>query len=362
MESNLIKELCEEGKYSDLELMINGKLYKLHKLLITKSIFFKTLIDNIGKMSTIEEINILNFSGKIIDTKYVDNIIKSLYYDNTNFLEYIIKNTIEDKTISCFKEVVDYYCISDFLQIDEIKNRMVNIINTDFKFKNNETYKIKCVRSNIFSIVDYNKNKNKNKEYNVEKREEEYKYIMEKLYDKIVTIDHRCLEKMNNKFDSYYYESDYSDEDSDEDSDDEDKKIKKHEFICRSIYANYKNYIINKDREKFIAAPKFKFEKILISNIMYNVYNEFLIEKEKYIHYAPSLDATLELVEIEKLFDMVNTESRSILIQLLNTNNWITSEGTILWDEIIKTSHFCTKFGMKEEFANKMRSFFVLFV
>ena len=122
MDSGVFYNVYEKGLYSDIEITINGKLYKLHKFFISKSNFFKTLIDNIGKMLTDEEIKIEDVSGNEIPQKYIDNVLKWMYKYNESYVGYLIglDDDIED--------MLQYYYVIDFLQIDDSKEQIIKIL------------------------------------------------------------------------------------------------------------------------------------------------------------------------------------------------------------------------------------------
>ena len=142
MDNILFKTLYDTGLYSDFELTINSKKYKLHKHFASASKFIKTLIDYIGVMSTDDDITIYYYDGKLIDTQYVDEIIKWFYHQNMDLVE-LLSNPKKIDNIKC---ILKYYCVADFLQIDEIKEKLCGIINnvlgsyTDSKSFSNISY------------------------------------------------------------------------------------------------------------------------------------------------------------------------------------------------------------------------------
>lgn len=126
MNDRLLNQLFYLGKYSDLELTINEKLYKLHKEFLNESQFFKTLIENIGNMSTKEDINISDINGDILAVRYVDDIVIWLYTEKNDFMD---KLNNENNMLISLREAIKYYYVADFLQIDRAKNMISYKIN-----------------------------------------------------------------------------------------------------------------------------------------------------------------------------------------------------------------------------------------
>jgi len=106
---------------SDISFKINGTIYDLHRNVITKSIFFKTLLDNEQFMGIKDdEIIIKDIYGVPINSDYVSETLNWMYFRN------ITKMSLFTMLTGCavtenLIELLQYYTLSDFFQIDGLK-------------------------------------------------------------------------------------------------------------------------------------------------------------------------------------------------------------------------------------------------
>jgi len=119
MSNNILNFLLNKGIYSDVQLKINGKVYKLHKIILVESSdFFKSMFLNENQMDISHEIIIVDKNSVVMPSKIVDEIIKWCYHRNLNEIQ--------------LNDLIDYYylyCCADFLLINTIKDYCCKMIN-----------------------------------------------------------------------------------------------------------------------------------------------------------------------------------------------------------------------------------------
>lgn len=355
MNSDLIRDLCNLGIYSDLELTINNKLYKLHKFLIYKSIFFKTLINNINNMSIEEKIEILDVNGELIESIYVDNIIKWLYHGNADFmgnieLQYNEKfdeqsseqsNGQSDEqfdkkeTYYNLKETLKYYYVADFLQIDEMKNIIVANINDGLDAMDYSQWYDCGIIKNHYGNYEYNGDTYSARESN------HYKYIMEVIYDKLKKVKHLYTNE-NDFGDLFTNENGFGNND-------------------QTIYNEYMRYVYEGDKKRFSECYMMKCDYMEeIVGAMYKICNKLYVET--YLSNNPSPKITLEMEDIESVIDIVHDYNKPKLVQLLKMENFIDKDGVIDWNMIKVIDDFCIKHKIRKAFTRKVQAFMYLFV
>lgn len=331
MENKIIKYLYEFGLYSDIELVINNKLYKLHKHFITDSMFFKTLIDNINVMSTSEEIYITDTNGIMMDTHYVDNIVKWMYDENIEFLE----NLNNFRLSTALIELTKYYCVVDFLQIDILKKyikKKINELFNEIKFEEFpfsiigaikkdyyfwHTKQRQCILDGCFNYAD----------------------IMNYIYH--ILVHKNCIHILR----SYIPENN------------EQRKMN----ICN----RYIQFIIKNKITVFTSNPcrdlKEKNEsyddyKRFIVSCMFDVYRKTV---DAYINGVAQSGVSLQIYDIKLMLDMdvVDDIRKFDLIRLLDNNDWINEDNMIMWEKLIDIYKICIEYHIEKLFLNKVQAY-----
>ncbi len=331
MENKIIKYLYELGLYSDIELVINNKLYKLHKYFITDSMFFKTLIDNINVMSTSEEIYITDTNGIMMDIHYVDNIIKWMYDEKIEFLENL--NNLRSSTTLI--ELTKYYCVVDFLQIDILKEYIKKNINEQ-------------IDENNFEEFPYSITKNAHTEdYLWHNKQRQcildgcfnYADIMNCIYH--ILVHKNCIHILK----SYIPENN------------EQRKMN----ICN----RYIQFIIKNKITVFTSNPcrdlKEKNEsyddyKIFIVSCMYDVYRKTV---DACINGVAQSNMSLQIYDIKLMLDMdvVDDIQKFNLVRLLDNNDWINEDNMIMWEKLIDINKVCIEHNIEKLFLNKVQAY-----
>lgn len=110
------------GKKYDISFKINRKIFYLHTSVITKSLFFKTLLDNEQYMGIKDDEIIINdiYNNVLIDSSCIYEVLNYLYNDDINMMAQLSR-FITGETIYDLINLLQYYTISDFFQIDDLK-------------------------------------------------------------------------------------------------------------------------------------------------------------------------------------------------------------------------------------------------
>ncbi len=291
MKSDLFKTLYVEGMYSDINLTINNKLYNLHKYIISKSKFFQVLIANEKNFNTKDNIIINGVNNLPIPIKFIDDVIEWLYHFDIKLLDHF------NKAIDIyfdFNAMLQYYYVSDFLQIDEIKCTALSIIE-----KYLDSYKSNIMIPNIIekitSTLSYIIN---DKEYDTH-YESYYSNVMEIFFD-IFKKYESCIKYIN------YLDLSESN---------------------KEIYIKYMDYIYVNDKKKFIASHK---QTLYYSNLdnrktvllMYYVYKKIVnLINLCCIDYLPII-TSISISEFNNLLNVINNEYIDTLIQILDVSDW----------------------------------------
>lgn len=318
MNWNVFYNIYEKGLYSDIELTINEKLYKLHKFFISKSNFFKTLIDNIGKMSTNEEIKIEDVTGDAIPQKYIDDVLKWMYSDD----ELIVENLIDKE--NSFGEVLQYYYVIDFLQIGDSKEKIIKIL--DDKLTQQKPMQ---------TFVEIRKSSEKKNTFfcgysgNLSLDFDDRK-ILEYIYDNLIKTS-RFFDLIKNK-------------------------NLGRDLYSSHIYDTYMKFLYERKKERFTSLLCMtNIEKIDVINCMFVIHQFIIKECLPHLYYIPKSDSKLSLQQVKMLLDVVDIKNRAELIKLLEVDNWH-SNGTLLWENIQEISELCAKYDMTEEYKNKLKA------
>ena len=113
---------------SDITFKINGKTYNLHKNIIAKSLFFKTLLDNEQFMGIKDdEIIIGDVYNVPINSDYVDEVLGLMYDNDVLKIDQsadVIRYATADKLIKS----LNYYILFDFFQIDNLKEICMDLM------------------------------------------------------------------------------------------------------------------------------------------------------------------------------------------------------------------------------------------
>jgi len=407
----LLYNLCELGFYTDLSLTINCKPYNLHKHLVTKSMFFKTLVDNMDNMSTTEEIEILDVDGELIKVGYLDKVIRWLYDEDDNIVT----------PVNDIKELLRYYFLADFLQIDELKKIIVGKIN-DILDKPIDSSCHKIEKGDTDNIYLY-----RGQKYDIQ-LDTKYVAIMKIIYDAIIQIKNvaNCLKKNDNVEEEceekkceiskartiergantktkpikndIVSDSDEEEEMADEDEeeqweeDEEDcepepstiavsdsesgeeeceepkpkpepkpkQKLYSYEKSRETIiHEKYMGYIFNTNRHSFIDPPDLLHDKRKNIKIMYKKYLE-VVNRDTHIYYIPG-NNKLNIAHVVFLAEIIDDRHKSKLIQLLEVDEWTDGKETIMWNKISEIENMCTECGLRKEFFDKLESFIYLF-
>lgn len=329
MNDNLTSCLFEQGLYSDIQLTINKKLYRLHKLLIGKSLFFKTLIDNIGIMSINEEIEIKELSGKLVCSKYIDDVLRWIY-TNKNL---IIIDLINEK--SNFEVVLQYYYVIDFLQIGNTKKEIINIINDRLILCNPSKHNFISISKVPNSIYTYYCN---SKKYNVS--DGTSNDILGFIYDNLI--------KISDFFDIL-------------------KNKRPGRNICNNgIYDQYMSHLYKKNKKDFINVTLTHYSDYTeknndVVNCMYVTHQFIIHECLPLLNYIPPSCCKLTLVQVSMLLDIVDDNNKAKLIELLSMDDWYI-EGNTIWENINEASNLCMTHNLKKEFDNKLKAFVYVFL
>ena len=328
MNGNVFFNIYEKGLYSDIELTINGKLYKLHKFFISKSKFFKALIDNIGKMSTNEEINILDITGKMIRSKYIDDVLRWIYANG----ELVVKILIDPK--SNFEVVLQYYYIIDFLQIGDVKKEIIKILDNKL---------VQCNPRDTFVPI----RKVTNTYYTYYCNSKTYN-VSENKASEILGYIYGNLMKMKRFFSII-----------------KNKKPGRN-ISDAAIYDQYINYICEEKINEFIYV-KFRNNSSIIEEnnevvtCMYYAHKFIIQECLPHMYYIPQSDSKLNLEQVKMSLDIVDIKNRAKLIELLDIDDWHCN-GALLWENIREVSGLCSEYDLMEEYKNKLKAFMYVYL
>lgn len=143
IETNMSTQIYKiDDQYSDISFIINGILYGLHKNVVTKCLFFKVLFENEIYMGIKnDEIVISNMNGEPIKNTNVFRILNWLYDTNINKNKQFAFST-DDLSVKNIANIIEYYTLSDFFQIDSIKKKCADTLKNIIDKKYNDFKKI----------------------------------------------------------------------------------------------------------------------------------------------------------------------------------------------------------------------------
>lgn len=305
---------------SDIDLTINGNLYHLHKNILIKSIFFKSLIDYIELMSTKEDIEIFGINGEKIQSEYIDNIIEWLYNKGNNLIE----NLADNGEMNDFKKIIQYYYLSDFLQIDEIKRKTISVMNCKLSSYNGPSNIVENM-----SVCDY---KYCDVFYGAHNRSQ-FCSLMEIFYGELTKI-----------IDLYKEECD---------------KIKN---IDKPICNRYMNFVLNREKEKFVSlgeVPNNNYSWLM--GEIYKIYKYFYGERHSHCNFLVKKEHELHIKDIKILLNVVHKSNHEKLVQLLDMNIFY-ANNKIDWEKMMHFDNICIEYGVRDTFLIKMNMFIKNFV
>jgi len=134
-------KLTKNGAYSDITVIFNKKEYKLHILLLAEiSEYFNCVYKNTFKDKNLIEINFEQIDGKLLDNKYFDIWINSIYQNVFDASDIIIQSSFIDiiefhRLLDYFKHIdIEKYDLRDIIKkklddIKSIKNDMDEFVN-----------------------------------------------------------------------------------------------------------------------------------------------------------------------------------------------------------------------------------------
>lgn len=326
MKSDLFKTLYVEGLYSDISLTINNKLYNLHKYIISKSKFFQVLIANENNFNTKDNIIINGVNNLPIPIKFIDDVIEWLYHSDMTLLDQF------NKTIDIyydFNAMLQYYYVSDFLQIDEIRCAALSIIE-----KYLDSYKSNIMIPNIIEKIT------STLLYIINGKE--YDTYYESYYSKVMEIFFDIFKKYESCI-KYINYLDLS----------ESKK---------EIYIKYMDYIYVNDKKKFIASHK---KTDYYSNpdnretvlLMYVVYKKIVnLINLCCIDYLPII-TSISMLEFNNLLNVINNEYIDTLIQILDVSDWSFDQNCQHHEYIHYLENICIKYDKIKCLHKKMRAY-----
>lgn len=333
----LLTKMYEEGLYSDINLTINGREYKLHKSLINRSLFFKTLIENIGIMSTSEEIEIKGMLDNLIDSQFIDKVLKWLYTNNNLDVSELIKSSNGSIDLD---NLIQIYDVLNFLQIDETMNDMTKIINREIE-KDNRSHLLldsmteKCV---------FNSKKDMMRNF--------YVYGIGRTDDECTKYDYcKMFERIHNDFKKIREFHDII-------------RIKKlGENICdmdmcekfiNCLYEEGTSLLIGEACAEY--APKRDKRCYILDNVL--AYREYIIRDcMPNLCLIPQCGTKInDLMSAKILLDIVNDNNKAKVIELLDISNWYV-DGKINLEVIEEVRNVCKEHNLEEMFNKKFKAF-----
>lgn len=324
--------LFEKGWYSDFNCIINNKEYNLHtKFLINESEFFKCLINN-SQMNIKDPLTIIGSNNKIVSSETIDQIIKWFYHNDINQIPVLNCNKI-DETLN-FNVVLEYYYASDFLQIDKIKKKSLEIIEIFFNIlmtqkytyfdkiklinKSEYEYKFVCNRDGYFDDIDSQSTFNKflNEIFILINNDKEnyINNLEDRMYTKVLNINKKNYE---NKF-------------------------------CE-IMSNYFNG--NFDKENIIS-QLFKDKRSSMKNMKIFI-DDLMVYINKNCKYKPLKRASISLYDFDILLNVVKDEHKKILIKLLRFRELL-KDGLIMNEKTLTFERLCKKHKLDSKYRKKI--------
>lgn len=352
-ETYLYKLFFKQNLYSDMEIIINDKKYKLHTLLLkSKSEFFKCLLNN-PQMNITDPIIITGLNNKVIKSDIIDEVIKYMYLDDINKILYLNNEIDYDYN---FKYLLDYYFVSDYLQINDIKNVCIDKMNKyfimiynykkvlidlsnevikcydcdDSYFNRNNRYifNINNNRLDIENRYHYNKNISSILDFITKhfiKFNNYLKLINIKLYD-IIKFRYIAYFKYENKSVIGYFSEHFKN------------------FILNDLDTKYLNYFINEDK---YAEGQNLIKEIII---FFENFKEYIIKTP--IHFTKPV--ILNFHDINILLKKNDTIQNTVLIKLLDCNELIV-DNTIINEKTQELEKICNNYSLKKEYISKMK-------
>lgn len=357
---------------NDIGFTINDKLYVLNKSNVSKSVFFKTLIENIGIMETNDDIHIYDTYGEKIGSKYIDdtmkwldatniekwrdvsNIFDKLYVDNNSYKKILLceNNDTQSKNNNLIKQIVNYYYVADFLQIDKLKILMKNKINRILK---------ECTEEKFYVVEEWNEHNNTYEFKSTNGTSVEYVLPFDCYYEDIL---HEKYDGDASYFESYHNMM---------------------HIMCNKLYL-LMDHMTNTDRikemlQQYSCEDKnphiydYHADKYLSNNDhlkveecfdnlrkMYYIYETVSVINLKYLTNMiyPQCALDNKLVEELLTFDIIEETNKINLIKMLDTSDWIyrddNNDVAVQWKNIAEANGlFEKKYSM--EYANKVGTF-----
>ena len=311
--------------YHDIQIIINNQVFKLHKPIISqKSIFFKCLIENENNMDITTPIEIYGASEKLISSDKIDDILGWLYSDQMSNIP-IIGNKLRCINISLnFNDLLDYYYISDYLQIEILKNRCIEVINLYLELCHKHYIGKKTPREDYMVFNDSIITSNGNNDY-IERR-------IDLLFNKNkhITITYH---KIILEFFEILTDKELSD----------DFKL------------IFKEYFETEDIKKLIKSinnlSKINHDGSLNKYISSLNYNKNIFDV---INYYPPHFRDLLFSDMLNIFDIVKKEYKYVLIKMLHVNNFLDDKKSLLNDKTKEIEVFSEKNSFLKEFEETM--------
>jgi len=333
MSNYTLTNIYEKGLYSDISLKINGKTYNLHKSLVDRSIFFKTLINNIGIMSTDEEIEIVSISGNLIEPKLVDDVLKWLYTSEKLDVHELMDEILAEKTSLCV--MLKYYSIIDYLQISGAIDDVIKMINTKLRRCNQKYVFPSIVKEDGGLVYKYGT--------------EEYDMYSEIQFRRILGIIYGDFQKIE-KYHQII----------------KNKKIGEH--VCDAyIYDKLINCIYEKDKN-IIIEMCIKYYRdsgntrdYILRNIL--TLRQYIVnEYSRHLYYVPqSSHGKICLSSAKLLLDIASGDNKTKIIELLDIDDWY-KDGKIILENVNVVRDICKEYDMEDIFNKKFKAFAFIYL
>lgn len=365
IETETYRKLLKSGHNSDISFEINGKKYDLHRDIIIKSLFFKTLFDNEQHMGIKnDEIIINDIYDLPINSDYVYEVLCWLYDDDLNVMKQFVV-PMDCTTTDILIKLLQYYTLSDFFQIDDLKKICIDALSKTIEKKVHRVpYRIEINRQRCGPYKHngqiFHFGFSGEQLWNDQK--EEYERFFEIIYSKFSYI-----KKHASKHFDHYIEKYFGPEGNDIIQYIE-YGCNKHDYKPRDIT----KHIINSIQQNNIL--KFKYddekEKIFVmddeSGYHMNGRNflDFLLKVYDLL-YGSVADSSLWWISSDKN-NNIPIELVNILMdifpysdspaRLLDTENW-QCENRLNWIPILNFENICIHHNKQNSFKNKMKAY-----
>lgn len=353
--------LLKNEEEHDITFKINGKNFHLHRNIIKKSLFFKALLDNEQHMGIKNDEIIINniYNDLPIDHQYVYGVLNYLYNGDVNAMEKLSALN-EGASVYHLVGILQFYIISDFFQIDDLKENMRdNLTKMLEKMLPRIPQKIK--EQMYVSLTEtvpngkYVHGEELLDPYNKDK--ENITHIIKVFYEKFSYFKRHApnyFSKYVNRNVRWYGYKNFTPNHSFEDA----NQSVIDSLLCCDPSKFWITTVVTENKKEYDCIADnigaVTYVNTFITDIYY-IYKHLEKNLRESLHWNLSdeeKNIPIELAEI--IMSIVDKKDNCII--LLDTKDWM-KDGLLNWQVISEFEKVCNYYGQQEQFKKKLKTF-----